>query len=180
MIKMVQRIGQIFDHRELLLNLAVREIKVKYKQSVFGIMWVILQPLTMMLIFTVIFSHFAKIPSDGIPYPIFSLAALVPWMFFSSALSSGISSVVANVSLVTKIYFPREVFPFAYVLSALFDFLVTFVIFAGIMIFYKTPITINILYIILIFFYNTFQYPLHVFTSCFWMIISPMFTKPKE
>lgn len=166
MITIFKNIRQIANYNELLFNLALREIKVKYKQSVLGILWVILQPLAMMVIFTVIFSRFVKVPSDGIPYPIFSLAALLPWSFFASALSHAIPSISSNSSLVTKIYFPREVFPLACLLAALFDFLITSIIFIIMMIFYNIPMTINILYVIpLVMIQITFIFGVSLFAS---------------
>ena len=101
----------IWAYRELLYFLIWRDLKVRYKQTLLGAGWVIIQPLMTMVIFTVIFGNFAKIPSDGLPYPIFSYAALLPWNLFSSSLSRGGESVVGNANLVTKIYFPRLVLP---------------------------------------------------------------------
>jgi len=137
-----------FEHRELLYNLVEREIKIRYKQSVLGILWVIIQPLFMMIIFTVVFSHFAKIQSDGIPYPIFSYCALLPWYFFSGALSTAVPSIVNNADLVRKIYFPREIFPLASILAAGVDFLVASVLFALMLFFYHIGLSWMALWVI--------------------------------
>lgn len=147
---MLKHFNKLFEYRELLYNIALREIKIRYKQSIFGIAWAIMQPLSTMVIFTVIFSRFAKIPSDGIPYPIFSYSALLPWTFFASALSSAIPSLVSNINLVTKIYFPREIFPLASVMAAFIDFVIASVVFVGMMVFYKVELNGTMLFVIII------------------------------
>lgn len=145
---MIDNVKKLFGYRELLYSITLREIKIRYKQSVLGMAWAILQPLSMMAIFTVIFSRFAKIPSDGIPYPIFSYSALLPWTFFATSLSFAIPSVVNNSSLVTKIYFPREIFPCASVLAAFVDFGIASTIFALMIILYRVAMTLNVLFVI--------------------------------
>jgi lipopolysaccharide transport system permease protein len=117
---------EIWAYRELFFFLVWRDIKVRYAQTVLGALWAILQPVLQMIVFTVIFGIFARIPSDGIPYPVFALAALVPWSFFSTALTTSSSSLVNNPELISKIYFPRLVIPFAPVLAALLDFAIAF------------------------------------------------------
>lgn len=131
----------LYNYRELLLQLAARQIKTRYKQSVLGILWAILNPLFMMVIFTVIFSYFIKIPSDGIPYPLFSFCALISWQFFSGAVSSATSSLVGNSSLVQQIYFPREIFPVTSIIASFVDFLIASSIFVLLLVFYKVHIT---------------------------------------
>ena len=131
----------LFAYRELLLNWTLRGIKVRYKQSLLGLAWSILRPLSMAVVFTIVFSFFARIPSDGIPYPIFSYCALLPWTFFANGLTSATSSLVTNMNLVTKIYFPREIFPLAAILTSLFHFFVASVIFAGMMAYYQVLLT---------------------------------------
>src|SRR5215813_8472922 len=128
----------IWEYRELLYFLVWRDLKVHYRQTVIGAGWVILQPLMTMVIFTIIFSRFAQIPSDGLPYPVFVYSALLPWNVFASSLNRGTSSVVSNAQLVSKIYFPRLILPFSGVLSPLVDFAVAFVILVGMMIWYRT------------------------------------------
>jgi lipopolysaccharide transport system permease protein len=119
--------NELWVHRELLYFLVWRDVKVRYKQSALGASWAILQPLLAMLIFTVIFGYFAKIPSDNIPYPVFSYAALLPWLFFAQALTRSGGSLVGNSHLVTKVYFPRLILPLSAVLGALVDFAIAFV-----------------------------------------------------
>lgn len=145
---MFEKIRELVKYKELLLNIVIREIKVRYKQSVLGIFWSILQPLSMMIVFTIVFSRVAKIPSDGIPYPLFSYTALLPWIFFATSLSFAISSLVSNASLLTKIYFPREIFPIASILAAFVDFCIAAVIFLAILVYYKVTFTMNAFYII--------------------------------
>ena len=145
---MFDKVRELARYKELLLNIAMREIKVRYKQSVLGIFWSILQPLSMMIIFTIVFSRFAKIPSDGIPYPLFSYTALLPWTFFATSLSFAIPSLVSNANLLTKIYFPREIFPIASILAASVDFFIAAIIFFVILIVYKVALTFNALYIV--------------------------------
>ncbi|HET7563610.1 MAG TPA: ABC transporter permease [Gemmatimonadaceae bacterium] len=119
---------EIWAYRELFFFLVWRDIKVRYAQTVLGALWAILQPVLTMIVFTVIFGLFAKIPSDGIPYPVFALSALVPWTFFSTALTTSSGSLVNNPELISKIYFPRLVIPTAPVLAALLDFVIAFVV----------------------------------------------------
>ena len=145
---MFENILELGKYKELLLNIAIREIKVRYKQSVLGIFWSILQPLSMMIIFTIVFSRFAKIPSDGIPYPLFSYTALLPWTFFATSLSFAIPSLVSNANLLQKIYFPREILPIASILAAVVDFFIAAIIFVGILLYYKITLTLYALYII--------------------------------
>ena len=133
-------LGSVWAYRELLYFLAWRDIKVRYKQTVIGAVWAILQPLLTMVIFTVIFGNFAKIPSDGLPYPLFAYTALLPWEYFSQAISRSGVSVVNDASLVQKIYFPRLIIPLAAVVTPLVDFLLSFVILIGMMLWFRvTP-----------------------------------------
>ena len=145
---MARKITELIQYRELLIDLTVREIKVRYKQSILGIFWSILQPLLMMIVFTIVFSRFAKIPSDGIPYPLFSYTGLLPWTFFATSLSFAIPSLVTNSNLLTKIYFPREIFPIASILAVSVDFCIAAVIFIGILVFYKVTLTLSAFYIV--------------------------------
>lgn len=147
---MFKEIKELIQYRELLWTLAVRDIKVRYKQSVLGAGWAILQPLSLMLIFTLVFSRIAKIPSEGIPYPIFSYCALLPWTFFSASLSFASSSLINNRNLVTKIYFPRDVLPLASTMACFFDFIIASFIFLGMMFYYNISFTSNLLWIPLI------------------------------
>lgn len=138
---MIQNLRLLYQHRELLMIWTLREIKVRYKQSALGGIWAIAQPLSLMLIFSVIFTVFVKIPTSGVPYPIFAYAALLPWIFFSTAVTSAVSSLTQNLNLVTKVYFPREIIPAAVVAASFADFLVASLVFIGMMIYYRIPIT---------------------------------------
>jgi len=117
---------ELWKYRELLFFLTWRDIKVRYKQTILGASWAILQPLFTMVIFSVFFGRLAKMPSDGIPYPIFSYAALVPWQFFANGMSQSSNSLVASANLIKKVYFPRLVVPVSAVLSGGVDFLIAF------------------------------------------------------
>ena len=114
----------LWEYRELLGFLALRDIKVRYKQTVLGIAWVVLQPIATALIFTLVFGRLAKFPSDGIPYPVFSLAGLVPWTFFSTAVANTAVSLVGSTNLISKVYFPRLCVPIGTVLASFLDLLV--------------------------------------------------------
>jgi homopolymeric O-antigen transport system permease protein len=138
-------LASVWLYRELLYFLVWRDLKVRYKQTLIGGGWVIIQPFMTMVIFTLIFHNVAKIPSDGLPYPIFSFAALLPWNLFSNSLTRGGDSVVGNVNLVTKIYFPRLILPLSGVLSPLADFAISFVILLGMMLWYSIAPTFGIL-----------------------------------
>jgi len=127
---------ELWSYRGLLIFLVWRDLKVRYAQTVLGAGWAIIQPVLTMVIFTVVFGRFAKVPSDGVPYPVFSLAALVPWTYFATAFAGASNSLVASTNLITKIYFPRLVIPFAPVVGSLVDFLIAFVILLATMAFY--------------------------------------------
>lgn len=128
---------ELWRYRGLLLFLVWREIKVRYAQTVLGAAWAVLQPVLTTVVFTVIFGWFAKLPSDGVPYPLFALAALVPWTYFNTAVSGASNSLVANTSLVTKVYFPRLVIPGASVLAALLDLIVSLLALLALMLVYR-------------------------------------------
>ena len=119
---------ELWKYRELLYFLAWRDVKVRYKQTIIGIAWVVLQPLMTMGVFTLFFGRLAKLPSDGLPYPVFYFAALVPWAYFSAALQNCTSVVVENQRVITKVYFPRLVLPISAVVSGLVDFTIGFVV----------------------------------------------------
>lgn len=122
---------------ELLMNLTKREVKGRYSQSFFGIAWAIVQPLSAMVVFTIVFSRVAKMPSDGVPYPLFAYAALVPWFFFSNSVASGTLSLITYRNIVTKTYFPREIVPLSQVCSRFIDFFAASVFYAGFMAYYR-------------------------------------------
>lgn len=141
------RLRELWDYRELLYFLTWRDIKVRYKQAALGVAWAVIQPLFTMVIFSVIFGQLAKLPSDGIPYPIFSYVALLPWNLFSGALTRAGTSLVGNANLITKVYFPRLVIPLSAVAAGLVDFAIAFIILLGMMWFYRIPVTWNILWL---------------------------------
>jgi len=126
----------IWKYRELLYFLTWRDIKVRYKQTVLGISWAILQPLLVMVVFSIFFGRLAKVPSDGLPYPIFTFAALLPWQLFAHALTESSNSLVVNEKLITKVYFPRLVIPLATVLTGLVDFVFAFFVLLGLMLYF--------------------------------------------
>ncbi|MEP6633608.1 MAG: ABC transporter permease [Luteimonas sp.] len=132
---------ELWEGRELLYFLALRDIKVRYKQTVLGVAWAVLQPLFTMLIFTVVFGRFAKIPSDGLPYSVFVFAGLLPWTFFSSNVSQASMSLANQQSLLTKIYLPRLFVPASAIGSGLVDLAVSFVILAALMAYHKLGIS---------------------------------------
>jgi len=132
---------ELWEYRELLLAFCVRDIKIRYKQTVLGAAWAILQPLVTMLIFSIIFGRLAGIPSDGFPYPVFVYTGLLPWMLFSNAISSSSGSMVGSAHMVSKIYFPRVVIPFSAVGSGLVDFTVSACILLLLMFVYDVPWT---------------------------------------
>jgi lipopolysaccharide transport system permease protein len=117
---------ELWRYRELLLALVLRDIKVRYKQTVLGLAWAVIQPVFLMIIFSVVFGRMSGMPSDGTPYPLFVYAGLVPWTFFSNAINSSGNSLVGNSSLITKVYFPRMIIPLASVVSGLLDFAISF------------------------------------------------------
>jgi lipopolysaccharide transport system permease protein len=138
---------ELWTSRELFYFLTWRDIKVRYKQTELGIAWAIIQPFLTMVIFSLFFGRLAKIPSDGIPYPIFSFTALVPWIFFANGLTQASNSLVGNSNLITKVYFPRIMIPIAAVLSGAFDFALSFAVLLGMLLYYHLSITSAILYL---------------------------------
>jgi len=141
------RLRELWDYRELLYFLIWRDVKVRYKQTVLGAAWAIIQPLFTMVIFSLFFGRLAKIPSDGIPYPIFSYAALVPWGLFSKGLSGGANSLVGGARLIRKVYFPRLAMPIATVMGGIVDFALAFVVLLGMMFAYGIVPTVNVLWL---------------------------------
>ena len=138
---------ELWEYRELLYFLIWRDIKVRYKQTVLGGAWAIIQPFFTMVVFSIFFGRLAKIPSDGIPYPIFSFAALVPWTFFANGLSKASNSLVGNSNLIKKVYFPRLAIPLSNVLSGIIDFLLAFLMLIGMMFYYGIMPTANLIWL---------------------------------
>ncbi len=139
------RLTELWDYRELLFFLIWRDLKVRYKQTVLGVAWSVIQPLLTMVVFSVIFGRLAKLPSDNIPYPLFSFAGLLPWQLFQRALGDASMSLVGAQNMITKVYFPRLFLPAGAVFSGLVDFAIAFVILIGMMLFYHITPTLAIL-----------------------------------
>jgi lipopolysaccharide transport system permease protein len=135
------KVQDLWEYRELLYFMVWRDVKVRYKQTLLGAAWALLQPLLTMVLFSVFFGRLARIPSDGIPYPIFAYAALVPWTLFAHALSRGASSLVSGANLIRKVYFPRLTMPVAAVLSGLVDFALAFGVLVAMMFYYGMSLT---------------------------------------
>jgi lipopolysaccharide transport system permease protein len=127
------QLGRIWEYRELLYFLAWRDVKLRYKQTVLGMVWAILQPVITMLLFSLVFGYLGRLPSDGIPYPVFAYTALVPWQLFAHAVSASGNSLVTNNALITKVYFPRLILPLSALLVGLVDFGVSFLVLLGLM-----------------------------------------------
>lgn len=144
-IKMLNNARMLWQHRELLWVWAGREVRVRYKQSLLGAGWAILQPLALTVMFSLVFTFVVRVPTDGVPYPIFSYTAMLPWTFLVSSISLGVPSLVNNMNLVTKIYFPREVLPLAVMAAAGVDFLVAGLVFVGMMFWYRVPVHSTVL-----------------------------------
>lgn len=141
------RLGELWSYKELLYFLIWRDVKVRYKQTVMGAAWAFIQPFFTMIVFSLFFGRLAKIPSDGVPYPIFSYAALVPWTFFSSGLSKASNSLVGNSNLIKKVYFPRLAIPLASVMSGIVDFVIALITLIGMMLYYGIVPTVNVLWL---------------------------------
>jgi lipopolysaccharide transport system permease protein len=184
--------SEIWQYRELIYFFTWRDVKIRYKQTALGFLWAIIQPLFMMVVFTLFFGGLAKVPSDGIPYPLFSFAALIPWTLFAEGLTRSSASMVSNANIMTKVYFPRLVMPISGILSPLVDFAIAFVILILMMAYYGFVPTIAI--ILLPFFillalmtslsvglwlsalnvkYRDFQYTIP-FLIQFWLFASPV------
>ncbi len=141
------KLNELWQYRELLYFLVWRDIKVRYKQTVLGAAWAIIQPFFTMVVFSLFFGRLAKIPSDDIPYPIFSYAALVPWTFFANGLNQASTGIVTHANLIRKIYFPRLAIPIARVLAGVVDFGLAFIVLLGMMLAYGIVPTINALWL---------------------------------
>ena len=145
------RFKHLFAHRDLLLAWTLRTIRARYKQSIIGGLWAILQPTASTLVFSIVFTYFVKIDTAGIPYIVFSYVAMVPWTFFTTSISDMVESLVGNMNLVSKIYFPREILPIAALLARLLDFAIAIALLILLMLYYRVPfLTLNLLYLPLI------------------------------
>jgi len=137
---------EIWSYKELFYFFTWRDIKIKYKQTVLGFLWAILQPLFMMIIFTVFFGRALNVPSQNLPYPVFVFSGLLLWNTFSSGLTTAANSMVNNAAIIKKIYFPRLIIPVSSILVALFDFLMAFILFIPLLIFYRQPVSLTALW----------------------------------
>jgi lipopolysaccharide transport system permease protein len=138
---------ELWAYRELITAFTLRDVKLRYKQTGLGIAWAVLQPLLTMVIFTIFFGGLAKLPSDGVPYPLFVLAALLPWTLFAEGLTRSTTTMVTNSNIITKVYFPRLIMPLSSILSPLVDFAVSFIILLAMMVYYGFVPTVNILFL---------------------------------
>ncbi len=146
-MRMLTYLRELYRYRDLLFSLTARDIKVRYRQTLLGVAWAVMQPLAFMFIFTLVFQKFGKVSSDGTPYPLFSYTGLVPWTFFSTSLGLAVNSIAGNMSLVKKVYFPKEVFPIGVVLACFVDFLIASSLVGGLLMFYRFPVNVQIIWI---------------------------------
>jgi len=135
------KLAELWDYRELVYFFTWRDVKVRYRQTLLGASWAIIQPLFTMVIFSLFFGRLAKMPSDGIPYPLFSLAGLLPWTLFAHGMNTSAASLVENSGLIKKVYFPRLAIPVSCILSGLVDFLIAFCLLIAMMMYYSVPFT---------------------------------------
>ena len=138
---------ELWNYRELLFFFVWRDVKIRYKQTGLGVAWAVIQPLFTMVIFSVIFGGLAKIPSDGVPYPLFTLAALLPWQLFSEGMTRSTTSMVANANIITKVYFPRLIMPISGIISPIVDFMVAMGILVLMMAYYGFVPTLNVVFL---------------------------------
>lgn len=138
-------VKELAAYRDLFFFLVWRDIKVVYSQTVLGFLWAIIRPVFSMIVFSIVFGRLAHVPSDNVPYPVFSYAALIPWTYFSTALTNSTQSLISNVNMITKVYFPRLIIPLTPVLAGLVDFAISFVVLAVLMAWYRIVPTVDIL-----------------------------------
>lgn len=142
-----QNLRLLIRYRELLASWTSREIRARYRQSVLGFGWALVQPVFQMVVISVIFGSFVRMPSEGIPYPIFVYTALLPWTLFAGSISSAVPSILYNMHLVTKIYFPREILPLSAILTRLVDFVIASLVFVALMVWYRIPVHVTLLFV---------------------------------
>jgi lipopolysaccharide transport system permease protein len=170
----VEWLAEFRRYRELFYFLIWRDVKIRYKQTALGASWAIIQPFFMMIIFTVMFGRMAGIDSEGVPYPVFSYAALVPWTYFQYAVTQSGNSLVANAKLISKVYFPRAIIPASASLSGLVDFGIASLVMIGMMIYYDMPVPLGLLL------WPVFVVPLAVLATSLGMIFSAMNVKYRD
>jgi lipopolysaccharide transport system permease protein len=147
-VNLANDLRKLAKYRDLLYTLSVHRIKVRYKQSILGVSWAIIQPLAMVIILTAIFSFVTRMPSEGLPYVLFVYVALLPWNYLSTALTTSTNGLVSHAHLITKVYFPREILPLTYVFAALFDFLIASTVLIALLLYYRAPLTANLIYVL--------------------------------
>ncbi|HEY9086526.1 MAG TPA: ABC transporter permease [Anaerolineaceae bacterium] len=135
------RLSDLWLYRELVFFMTWRDLKVRYKQTLLGASWAVLRPFLSMVVFSIFFGGFAKVSSDGVPYPLFSFAGLLPWELFATALGVGARSLVNNSNMITKVYFPRLILPLSSILAAVVDFVIAFAVMMGMMLYYRWPVS---------------------------------------
>ena len=140
-------VGELWAHRELLLFLIWRDVAVRYKQTALGVLWAVLQPIGTMVVFSVFFGKLIRVSSDGVPYPVFSYCALLPWIYFANAMGASSYSLIGNANLITKMYFPRLIIPLAATLEGLIDFGLSFIVLIGLMLYYHVTPTLAVLWL---------------------------------
>lgn len=138
----------LFRYRDLLYTLTVHRVKVRYKQSILGISWAIIQPVAMVVILTAIFAFIVRMPSEGLPYVLFAFVALLPWNYLATSLTSSTGGLVSHAQLITKVYFPREILPLTYIAAALFDLVIASTVLVALLIYFRVPLTGNVLYVL--------------------------------
>jgi lipopolysaccharide transport system permease protein len=146
--RLPEHVRTLPEYADLLYTLTLHRINVRYRQTILGVVWAVLQPLLMMLIFTMVFSVLARMPSEGTPYALFAYTALLPWTFFASAVTNATGSLVGHTQLITKVYFPREILPLTYVIAGFFDFLIGLVVLGGLMAWYGVAPTTHVLHLV--------------------------------
>jgi len=147
--RLLSDLSVLSHYRDLLYTLSVHRVKVRYKQSILGVAWAIVQPFSLMLIYTLIFTFIARVPTSGnVPYPVMLYTALLIWTYFATTLTNATNGLVSHSHLVTKVYFPREILPLTYVVAALFDLIIASPVLLGLMLYYRVPLTFNALYAI--------------------------------
>jgi|ERR1041385_188315 lipopolysaccharide transport system permease protein len=139
---------KLITYRDLLYTLSVHRVKVRYKQSILGVTWAIIQPVAMALVLTAIFAFIVRMPSEGLPYVLFAYVALLPWNYLSTSLTSSTNGLVSHAQLITKVYFPREILPLTYVAAALFDFLIASSVLVALLLYYRVPFSLNLLFVL--------------------------------
>ncbi|MBY0493479.1 MAG: ABC transporter permease [Cyanobacteria bacterium] len=138
-------LGSVWEYRELVYYMVWRDIKVRYKQTALGIGWAVLQPLGSLIVFSLLFGRLAGLPSEGVPYPVFTMAALLPWQLFSNAFSGAANSVTGNAAVIGKVYFPRLIVPIAAVVATIVDFAIALFLLFGLMVWYGVPLRVTLL-----------------------------------